>query len=209
MDDLFDALDPDGSGSIEYTEMRDLLESEANRKEMPMSPLLARNEEAEPPKGPCRRACRPVLGFAGRLIDCLNTVTLQTLLYFLFVMSFQLLTESLRMKEEYFFDRAIADTFIENHFDSSHNTFESVRRTADVYEWGNNVLWPGLFGNAGPCDGDNVGGLEGAKTCNDDAWPDGEGSFHLRGATGWSVPCLLYTSPSPRDRTRSRMPSSA
>ena len=32
---------------------------------------------------------------------------------------------------------------------------------------------------------------------------------------GWSekkalsVPCLLYTSPSPRDRTRSRMPSSA
>ena len=28
---------------------------------------------------------------------------------------------------------------------------------------------------------------------------------------GWNqyVPCLLYTSPSPRDRTRSRMPSSA
>ena len=25
----------------------------------------------------------------------------------------------------------------------------------------------------------------------------------------WSKPCLLYTSPSPRDRTRSRMPSSA
>ena len=27
--------------------------------------------------------------------------------------------------------------------------------------------------------------------------------------TGWVYPCLLYTSPSPRDRTRSRMPSSA
>src|SRR5664280_3648372 len=25
----------------------------------------------------------------------------------------------------------------------------------------------------------------------------------------WTNPCLLYTSPSPRDRTRSRMPSSA
>mgnify|MGYP007020158812 CR=1 FL=1 len=25
----------------------------------------------------------------------------------------------------------------------------------------------------------------------------------------WLIPCLLYTSPSPRDRTRSRMPSSA
>jgi len=34
-------------------------------------------------------------------------------------------------------------------------------------------------------------------------------SYYL--ARGWSHPyaCLLYTSPSPRDRTRSRMPSSA
>ena len=29
------------------------------------------------------------------------------------------------------------------------------------------------------------------------------------GAWGSATPCLLYTSPSPRDRTRSRMPSSA
>ena len=28
-------------------------------------------------------------------------------------------------------------------------------------------------------------------------------------ATGLAITCLLYTSPSPRDRTRSRMPSSA
>ena len=28
-------------------------------------------------------------------------------------------------------------------------------------------------------------------------------------APGARIPCLLYTSPSPRDRTRSRMPSSA
>ena len=28
-------------------------------------------------------------------------------------------------------------------------------------------------------------------------------------ASGEGAPCLLYTSPSPRDRTRSRMPSSA
>ena len=32
----------------------------------------------------------------------------------------------------------------------------------------------------------------------------GTGSF-----IGWVTVCLLYTSPSPRDRTRSRMPSSA
>ena len=29
------------------------------------------------------------------------------------------------------------------------------------------------------------------------------------GSMGWRMSCLLYTSPSPRDRTRSRMPSSA
>ena len=31
----------------------------------------------------------------------------------------------------------------------------------------------------------------------------------LNGASGLDLSCLLYTSPSPRDRTRSRMPSSA
>ena len=32
---------------------------------------------------------------------------------------------------------------------------------------------------------------------------------HFAGISGDYNPCLLYTSPSPRDRTRSRMPSSA
>ena len=31
----------------------------------------------------------------------------------------------------------------------------------------------------------------------------------IQGEGGVNIPCLLYTSPSPRDRTRSRMPSSA
>ena len=46
---------------------------------------------------------------------------------------------------------------------------------------------------------------------------EAKGEFHpeiLRkmgelGVLGLPIPCLLYTSPSPRDRTRSRMPSSA
>ena len=41
----------------------------------------------------------------------------------------------------------ISDTLIDNHFDSSHNTFLSIRRPADIWEWGNTVLWPGLMGN--------------------------------------------------------------
>ena len=35
------------------------------------------------------------------------------------------------------------------------------------------------------------------------------GAFNLGGGNSLPIPCLLYTSPSPRDRTRSRMPSSA
>ena len=39
----------------------------------------------------------------------------------------------------------------------------------------------------------------------------GQASVELSqsGVDGWEIRCLLYTSPSPRDRTRSRMPSSA
>ena len=33
--------------------------------------------------------------------------------------------------------------------------------------------------------------------------------FRLTHMMDWDDTCLLYTSPSPRDRTRSRMPSSA
>ena len=38
---------------------------------------------------------------------------------------------------------------------------------------------------------------------------DGFESFELLRPSSESNTCLLYTSPSPRDRTRSRMPSSA
>ena len=45
---------------------------------------------------------------------------------------------------------------------------------------------------------------------------DGESSVNITGMVHFDahsvdsgLPCLLYTSPSPRDRTRSRMPSSA
>ena len=33
-------------------------------------------------------------------------------------------------------DKHVMDRIVDNHFDSSHNTFESVRRVADIYEWG-------------------------------------------------------------------------
>ena len=38
---------------------------------------------------------------------------------------------------------------------------------------------------------------------------DGKGKFSINNVSDDINTCLLYTSPSPRDRTRSRMPSSA
>ena len=47
----------------------------------------------------------------------------------------------------------------------------------------------------------------GCGIVNQDAWVIGYKKFFTPNGDGYT--CLLYTSPSPRDRTRSRMPSSA
>ena len=103
-----------------------------------------------------------------------------------------------RRDEEMFLSKHILDTFVENHFDSSHNTFESIRRTHDIWEWGNTVLWPGLLGNNG-CEQDfsltlrhdpgNIAtNLVQAKngTCVE-GYPDGDGSFHTEDAKPFTV----------------------
>ena len=113
-------------------------------------------------------------------------MAVQTTMYVIFVGLFQCMVLCMRVKEEYFLDKHVMDRIVENHFDSSHNTFESVRRVADIWEWGNTVLWPGLFGDLGPCQ-DYVGNPSVTKSCVDDAWPDGEGSFHMEGNTPYDV----------------------
>ena len=125
------------------------------------------------------------------ILHVLNHIFFQTALYIAFVIVFLQITESLRLKEEFHFDRHIAETFIENDFDSSHNTFNTIVRVADIYDWGNNVLISGLFSNLGPCSttvgavsffrswGDeptstDLGAALAAKGCNDDTWADGD-----------------------------------
>ena len=148
-----------------------------------MSGKAQKEGEEEPPP-----STNPIIRAFVAVTDILNLTAVQFFLYLCFVFVFQMVAEALRIPTEYYFDKFIADTFIDNHFDSSHNTFLSIRRTADIWEWGNNVLWPGLLGDLGPCQSD-VG--FGAKACQDDVWPDGEGSFHLNGATPFTIDELV------------------
>ena len=128
------------------------------------------------------------------ILHWLDSVALQAALYLLFVIVFQMLASSFRSPKEFYLDKAAQDRIVENHFDSSHNTLMSVRRHADIWEWGNNVLWPGLFADLGPCDSAvGLPGTASVKSCNDDAWSDGEGSFGL----GYSSAGGLTGAPTP------------
>ena len=58
--------------------------------------------------------------------------------------------------------------------------------------------------------------VEGIPTGRDVAWEplvdyrrNGVSETTIHGAVAWAHGCLLYTSPSPRDKRQSRMPSSA
>lgn len=69
-----------------------------------------------------------------KIVKITQTNTYQCIAYFVFVAVFQVMLESLRMKEEYFLDKMVTDTFLENHFDGSHNSFETIRRVPDIWE---------------------------------------------------------------------------
>ena len=142
------------------------------------------------PKPEKKRSSNPVICLFQGVLEIINGMGFQTAIYVAFVAVFQLLVICVRTREEFYLDKHVMDRIVENHFDSSHNTFESIRRTADVYEWGNNVLWPGLFGDAGPCT-TAPGSRITPKNCVDEVWPDGDGSFHMDGATAFGVPELV------------------
>ena len=126
----------------------------------------AKEEEAEPE--PEYTGARK---YFHKAIDFLDQLWLQTSLYVVFLLAFQSLTGTMRHPEEFYLDRHISNTFIDNTFDGNHNRLKDIRRISDIWEWCNTVLVPGLFSNADS--GEN--------------WPDGEGSFHLEGATPLSA----------------------
>ena len=88
-------------------------------------------------------------------------------------------------------ERAAACVSSFNVFDGDLNKFFTMRRPADIWQWGNAVLWPGLLGNLGPessqqqdeggrfMSADMAGTTDltrpGSPFYNNDLLPDGEG----------------------------------
>ena len=66
------------------------------------------------------------------------------------------------------------------------------------------IYWGALFGGAITSILFNIPGEAWSVATTFDGYPMAQ-----QGRAGEALTCLLYTSPSPRDRTRSRMPSSA
>ena len=91
---------------------------------------------------------------------------------------------TMRKPEEFYFDKHVMDRIVENHFDSSHNTFESVRRVGDIQS-GATPSCAGPLRRPGPCN--DVGYRTTNGACEDDVWPDGDGSFHLSGASRYEI----------------------
>ena len=75
--------------------------------------------------------------------------------------------------------------------------FEDISRFSEIWEWGNYVLWPGLFGGLDPCNA-TVGAAGDPlwKGCNNDAYQDGEGPGLLHEAT---TPTHNLRGPTPID----------
>ena len=133
------------------------------------------------------------LSFFDVTLVVIHSMPWRLLMHILFLTSMCGIASNLRSVDEMLMTKHLRDTIVTNMFDSSHNTFSDIRRTPDLWEWGNTVLIPGLFHaqtNNGPCEskleqtligvaaGQIASTLKAKRSCTE-GWPDGDGSFHL------------------------------
>merc|ERR1719271_307021 len=98
------------------------LRSRLSTAAAPPSPKKADDDEDE--KKPSAFWRNPFVRFILAILELLNATLLQFAFYLEYVIVFQLLADATRNPQEFFFDKMIADRFIENHFDSSLNMFD-------------------------------------------------------------------------------------
>ena len=113
---LCEMCDKDGSGDIDLDELIELLEEDIEE------------EPEEEPEAP-----RPLLiRCANGLLDILNTTSVQTVMYLIFVFIFQQLVQSLRMPEEFYLDRAWSAPFVDKLFDDADTVFAGIHTYSQV-----------------------------------------------------------------------------
>lgn len=178
--------DTDNSGTLDLEEIRTLLESV--------------DDGGQEQKRPAALPVRLALG----AYSLLQSTAMQAVLYVAVVAVFQMLADSLRLKSEILLSERLSRSFLNNDFDWQHNQFADIRRISDVYEWGNTVFIPSLFGDAdtlcttvgppyhfmpwsadasaGYANGSSGTGLPPHRVgCNDHAWSDGAAPYDAGG----------------------------
>ena len=190
---FFELFDKDDSHTFELVEMMAIVEEEGRR----LAEEEAAARAAPPPEPQSHTRLQKAVRLLQRSYSIAASDTVQVVLYLVFCVLMQNLIFSMRNVEEYYLDKQFNDMVLRNPFDRDLNRFQNVRRPADIYQFGSQVLWPALLGNGGPsCEGIGESGLfhsfdpsEPSATsnysglCNDDTLPDGGGYMNREGAT--------------------------
>ena len=86
---------------------------------------------------------------------------------------------------------------------------ESTNKGERAYDIYSRLLKDRIVMLNGPVDDNSANVVVAQMLFLESEAPDKTINFYINSPGGVITSCLLYTSPSPRDRTRSRMPSSA
>lgn len=100
--------------------------TEARPPEMPPPADQLSSEQHEPSRAEM---------FLRRAAEAFHSLLAHSALYGMFVLMLQLIAGALRAPHEIYVNKLVMDRFVDTHFDSGHNNFESIRRVADIYEW--------------------------------------------------------------------------
>jgi hypothetical protein len=105
------------------------------------------------------------------LVSWLNSHVTQICVYCVYIILFVNMITLIAPPPMYRSTNYLMRNFVTNSFDGDHNQLMDIRRKQDFWEWGHNVLIPGIFS-------DSIGGQE---------WPDGQGYMAHRGATAYTI----------------------
>lgn len=125
--------DTDKSGTLNMQEFNHVIAKEKEAKREAARNKAVADEEAED------RRSLPVRLFCSAW-GVVNSLSVQTFLYLLIVLIFQLITQSVRLREEVYLDLSFHESILDNKFDTQLNKFSDIRREADIWEYAHAIF---------------------------------------------------------------------